>query len=274
MKAARYSLVGPGCVGVLGLLLLLAGCTASWQAPLETRGDPPSRPVVSGPPRPLRGDRYRVARGDTLYSIAWRAGLDYRSLARWNGIRPPYVIYPGQLLKLRPRAAEPRAAANRRANTRPVATRRPESSPPPRKGASVSERRPDRRSDTFASRLRWRWPVRGQVLARWKAGDPLRKGIKIAGRPGMPVHAAEAGKVVYSGSGLIGYGRLIIIKHNENYLSAYGHNRKLLVEQGQWVARGQKIAEMGKSNDGRAMLHFEIRRDGRPVDPLGLLPRR
>jgi len=111
-------------------------------------------------------------------------------------------------------------------------------------------------------------------VATWKAGDPLRKGIKIAGREGQPVLAAEGGKVVYSGSGLIGYGRLIIIKHSDNYLSAYGHNRKLLVRQDQRVTKGQKIAEMGRANDGRPLLHFEIRRDGKPVDPLKLLPHR
>lgn len=110
-------------------------------------------------------------------------------------------------------------------------------------------------------------------MAAFKSGDPLHKGVKLAAPKGSPVYAAEAGKVVYSGSGLIGYGRLIIIKHNDKYLSAYGHNRRLLVKQNQRVKRGQKIAEVGTANDGRALLHFEIRRDGKPVNPLALLPR-
>jgi lipoprotein NlpD len=124
------------------------------------------------------------------------------------------------------------------------------------------------------SRLGWRWPTKGQVVQEFARGDPLRKGVKVGGRIGQPVLAAEAGKVVYAGSGLIGYGRLIIIKHNKNYLSAYGHNRKLLVREGDTVSRGQQVAEVGKNGSGRAMLHFEIRRNGAPVDPLKLLPRR
>ena len=119
----------------------------------------------------------------------------------------------------------------------------------------------------------WGWPVKGRIVSSFKAGDPLRKGIKIAGRSGKSILAAESGKVVYSGSGLIGYGRLIIVKHNDNYLSAYGHNRKILVKEGDRVTKGKKIAEMGTANSGDPMLHFEIRRDGRPVDPIRLLPR-
>jgi lipoprotein NlpD len=122
--------------------------------------------------------------------------------------------------------------------------------------------------------LRWTWPVDGKLVSRFKASDPLRSGIKIAGEQGRKIRAAESGKVVYSGSGLIGYGRLIIVKHNDNYLSAYGHNRKILVAEGNQVTKGQTIAEMGAANDGQALLHFEIRRDGKPVDPLRRLPRR
>ncbi len=285
MKEPRYSQAGPRRIGVLALLLFLAGCTASWKAPMETRGStPPRQTATPAPRRPVRGGYYRVRRGDTLFSIAWRTGLDYRSLARWNGIRPPYVIYPGQLLRLRPltvasrptapRQTQPKTSVAPRSAPRPAAQRpRPKASRPATRSRGT-HRPPRERPAAASGRLRWRWPVQGPVLARWKAGDPLRKGIKIGGRAGAPVRAAEAGKVVYSGSGLIGYGRLIIIKHNDNYLSAYGHNRKLLVEQGQLVTRGQKIAEMGRANDGRAMLHFEIRRNGKPVDPLRLLPRR
>ena len=111
-------------------------------------------------------------------------------------------------------------------------------------------------------------------MSRFDADDPARKGVKISGRDGNAIRAAEGGKVVYSGSRLIGYGRLIIVKHNDNYLSAYGHNRKILVKEGDQVTKGQKIAEMGTVSNGDPLLHFEIRRDGKPVDPLRLLPRR
>ena len=122
--------------------------------------------------------------------------------------------------------------------------------------------------------LAWQWPAKGNVASTFNAADPLRKGVKIAGREGSDIRAAERGKVVYSGSGLIGYGRLIIVKHNDNYLSAYGHNRDLLVSEGDQVIKGQKIAAMGRANTGKPLLHFEIRRNGKPVDPLRLLPKR
>lgn len=122
--------------------------------------------------------------------------------------------------------------------------------------------------------VRWQWPTAGQIVGRFVAGDPTRQGLSIAGNPGQPVHAAGDGVVVYSGSGLIGYGELVIIKHNDEFLSAYGHNRKRLVGEGEQVRAGQQIAEMGRSGAARDMLHFEIRRSGRPVDPLAHLPAR
>ncbi len=129
----------------------------------------------------------------------------------------------------------------------------------------------------FASssrKLHWQWPTAGRVKVRYKRGDPSRKGVMLAGRLGQGVKAAEAGTVVYSGSGLIGSGQLLIIKHNKNYLSAYGHNKRLLVKEGDQVKRGAKIAEMGSNGSGNIVLHFEIRRNGVPVDPLPLLPRK
>ena len=122
--------------------------------------------------------------------------------------------------------------------------------------------------------MRWRWPLQGKVVQGFRGGDRTRQGIRIAALPGQKVLAAESGTVVYSGSGLKGYGNLIIVKHNDNYLSAYGHNRDLLVSEGDQVTKGQKIAAMGRANNGKPLLHFEIRRNGKPVDPLRLLPKR
>ena len=257
-----------GCL-LFGLIGLLAGCTASWRAPVEARGDrPPAKTTTRaakapGPvvPRPLiRSGEYRVQRGDTLYAIAWQSGVDHRAIARWNGLRPPYRIYAGQTLRLKPpkstrKLPPPQSVAKKTPTQKPVQERR-------------SKPKADRRN------LRWSWPVKGKVVARFKPADPLRSGIKIAGSSGKQIRSAESGKVVYSGSGLIGYGRLIIVKHNDKFLSAYGHNRKILVAEGEQVTKGQKIAEMGTSNSGDPVLHFEIRRDGKPVDPLRLLPRR
>jgi lipoprotein NlpD len=121
--------------------------------------------------------------------------------------------------------------------------------------------------------LAWRWPARGELTGRYVSGDPTRQGIDIAGSAGQPVLAAADGVVVYSGSGLVGYGELVIVKHNEAWLSAYGHNRARLVNEGQLVKAGQQIAEMGRTGAARDMLHFEIRYNGKPVDPLQYLPR-
>ena len=250
-------------VVVKGLLILvvvvLSGCTASWRAPLETRGHSQQRISHTI-------TRYRVKNGDSLTSIAWRADLDWRSLAAWNGLRQPYTLIPGQVLRLR----APRQVATK---SRPP-PRRPPVAPATKKKSKPVVTRPKAKTPTAPTRtLTWGWPARGKLVSRFAGGDTNKKGIKIAGTPGQAVLAAESGRVVYSGSGLTGYGGLIIIKHNDNYLSAYGHNRKLLVQEGDRVTKGKRIAEMGQVPDGRAVLHFEIRRDGNPVDPLRLMQR-
>ena len=250
----------------------LAGCAASWEAPVESRGHGATkyRPARGS----IRADYYRVRRGDTLYGIAWQRGVDYRLVAKWNGIRYPYRIYAGQTLRLKPppKSRKPPTASQSVARPRPAAQPKPRAKAES-KPATRPPSRPAKTKPAASRKLAWRWPVRGRIVSSFKAGDPLRKGIKIAGRSGKPILAAESGKVVYSGSGLIGYGRLIIVKHNDKYLSAYGHNRKILVKEGDQVTKGKQIAEMGTANNGDPILHFEIRRDGKPVDPARLLPR-
>lgn len=202
-----------------------------------------------------------MQRGDTLHGIAWQSGVDHRAIARWNGLRPPYRIYAGQTLRLKPPQQRSVPSAPSQAAAKPR-KRTPTVDSPPAKPV-IADRK-----------LRWSWPASGRIVSRFKPAEPLGSGIKIAGSTGTKIRSAEAGKVVYSGSGLIGYGRLIIVKHNENYLSAYGYNRKILVAEGEQVTKGQKIAEMGTADNGDPLLHFEIRRDGKPVDPMRLLPRR
>lgn len=190
---------------------------------------------------------YTVRSGDTLYSIATRLEVDYRDLARWNGIGRDYRIYPGQVLQLRPRsattAAQPRAASP----AKPVAA------PPP-------------------PSFKWTWPAAGLAVkstARPNGG----LGLTIGGREDQDIYAAGPGKVVYSGTGLLGYGQLLIIKHDDTYLSAYGYTRTVLVGEGALVSAGQKVATMGMDPAGVPLLYFEIRVNGKPVDPLLLLPR-
>lgn len=217
-----------------------------------------------------------VRSGETLYSIAWHYGLDYHRLAAWNHISPPYTIYPRQRLSLHePRVlaadrAAPRApprspaapTAHRVAKAQPSGVTYAATRSPPRSASAPPDG--DRRSI-----LHWRWPTRGKMVKSFaETGD---KGIDIAGKLGQPVRAAAPGRVVYSGGGLIGYGKLIILRHNHNYLSAYAHNEKLLVKEGERVKAGQTIAEMGHSGTDRVMLHFEIRHDGKPVNPLPFL---
>lgn len=229
----------------------LAGCFAPEPIPSGHRGS--SR---SPSHRPGAGETYVVTRGDTLYSIAFRNQLDFHDLANWNGIGRDYTIYPGQVLRLSPpsRPALPPAVASV-----------PRSSPPPRKPSA-----PRSRPGHLVSAEGWEWPTPGPLLRAFDADG--NKGIDIGGRVGQLVVASQGGKVVYSGSALKGYGELIIIKHDEDFLSAYGYNRRRLVEEGQTVVGGQPIAELGLGPEQRPLLHFEIREHGKPVDPQPLLP--
>lgn len=205
---------------------------------------------------PPRASTYTVKRGDTLYAIAWRHRLDYHDVARWNGIGRDFVIYPGQVLRLTPPAGRVAArASTARKKTAPAAAppaRTPKATGPP---------------------VRWRWPVDGGTVALTSRPNG-GQGLTIAGYFGQEVRSAAAGRVVYTGSGLLGYGQLVIIKHTDTYLSAYGHAQSVLVQEQQDVAAGQRVATMGAGPQGTPTLYFEIRVNGAPTNPLPLLPQR
>ncbi len=222
-------------------------------------------PVINAwnQPEAKKGD-YRVKAGDTLYSIAWSFGLDYRALAAANHLRAPYRLHPGQRLKM----------ITSSESVKKVATMPSASSTPRIVKIYNSKKSPLVSNTTTSSVSGWRWPARGKVVEGFSKSMVGNKGINIAGKAGEPVRAVAAGEVVYSGSGVRGYGNLIIIKHNANYLSAYAYNKRLLVTLGSRVTAGQQIAEMGRDNAGQALLHFEIRRNGKPVNPLRYLPLR
>jgi lipoprotein NlpD len=271
---------------ILLIGLSLAACGTATVAPVQERVPSAGRArgkVVDG--------YYVVARDDTLYSIAWNQQLDYKDLARWNGIDRPYVIYPGDRLRLSsppPGQAPSTAAAAvaKRSDPIPSPMTRVQptpASPPPVSTQAPSVARPldpppesvvvqDAEARVDGKAL-WQWPARGQIIRTFPHKGGGKKGIVIAGQAGQPIRAAADGKVVYSGSGLVGYGKLIILKHNNAFLSAYAHNRKLLVSEGERVEAGQIIAEMGSTGTDRPMLHFEIRHAGQPVDPLAYLPK-
>jgi lipoprotein NlpD len=211
-------------------------------------------------------DYHTVRKGDTLYSIAWRYNADYRELARRNGIRKPYTIYIGQKISIKNKAVSKpsRKSGNKHAKKRSEKI----------EATSQKQKKRSKPSTSKSRSLHWGWPVTGRIISTFSNNDPSRKGVDIAGKAGTPILAASDGEIVYSGSGLVGLGMLIIVKHDDHYLSAYGHNRKLLVNEGTKVKRGQRIAEMGKTGTDKTMLHFQIRYDGKPVDPLRYLPKR
>ncbi|WP_249472432.1 peptidoglycan DD-metalloendopeptidase family protein [Luteimonas galliterrae] len=211
---------------------------------------------------PKYGSTVVVQRGQTLYRIATNNGISPLDLAVWNSVPPPYTIYPGQRLRLYPSTSRAPLPNPSRPISRPPTSTTPRPPPEAPVVAPVS------------SPVPWRWPTEGQLIGRYVSGEPTKQGIDIAGTGGQAVRAAGDGVVVYSGSGLVGYGELIIVKHNEQWLSAYGHNRSRLVNEGQIVKSGQQIAEMGRSGAARDMLHFEIRYNGKPVDPLAYLPKK
>jgi len=260
--------------------LLAGGCASKPPAPVVDRSENRAAPMM------ITGDKYRVRRGDTLHAIAFQLGLDYRDIAGWNGIRPPYVIYPDQLLHLAPLPAsavpgrpsvassdkKPAAggstggsAARAEVAEKPPATAG-DTQPPPRSTAPKAQ-------PVSGGPKNWLWPVKGRLRSSFAPGDPARNGLDIAGSEGQDVVATAGGAVVYSGNGLIGYGELIIIKHSDRMLSAYAHNRVRLTQEGELVSAGQKIAEMGRNDRNEQLLHFEIRVNGKPVNPLNYLPR-
>lgn len=269
------------------LTLALGGCFAPdpVREPPRTQHRVVSGRPASGPSRPSYGETYVVARGDTLYSIAFRNQLDYRELADWNGIGRDYAIKVGQVLRLTPPqplrlpadGSAPAAAAQGRGAGSSAASSA-SAGPGPGRIAGSTSPRAGTGAGAVSSALSaagdggWEWPTRGKLLRGFDGSG--NKGLDVGGDPGQLVVASRGGRVVYSGSALKGYGELIIIKHDDDYLSAYGYNRRRLVEEGETVAAGQPIAELGIGPEQRPLLHFEIRERGRPVDPKPLLPAR
>ena len=268
---------------VVCLLLVcgLLGCGSKPRAPVEDRN------ARSAPSSRV----YTVQRGDTLYSIAFRYGLDYRKVAAANRIPAPYTIYSGQKLYLKEAPVVPVPS--------PVATRKPVPAPPPAprppEKAATKPPAPATAPPEAPTRVTppptppvatsapakppvspavsgWRWPTAGRIVRGYSAS--VHKGIDIGGQRGDPIYAVADGTVVYAGTGIVGMGELVIVKHSDIYLSAYAHNDRLLAGEGERVRAGQKIATKGSSGTDSVKLHFEIRREGKPINPQKLLPRR
>lgn len=297
--------VSRNSVALLLSCSLLFGCMPSPMAPVESR-------LVAQNDALDRG-YHVVGAGETLYSIAFAYDLDFRTLARWNGIGTDYRIFPGQRLKLSgPRLpsgtyerqssdgnvkisateAPPQAielpskrpsdsvsGATKPAEEKVGSVAKPPSVKPvtaPEKNAKTPINTQENRTSptTAGGPIRWQWPAPGKVLAGFSSSPTGNKGVNIAGRKGEPVKAAAAGRVVYAGTGLRGFGQLVIVKHDDDFLSAYAHNSRLHVKENDSVKAGQLIADIGSTGTNREQLHFEIRYQGQPVDPLKHLPKR
>ncbi len=299
--------------GATFLIAALTGCTtiSLREAPIVDRSErrvPAAAPATTAQQvaaREAHDGQYVVQRGDTLYSIALAFGQDYRDLARWNGLDDPSRLQVGQSLRVAPPVDGPGGAVVAAVPVAPVgaaevrplegATSLPPVPPPASPTvappspvtlppavtpapATPKVTEPAVRTPTPAASavkepaLTWAWPAAGKVIESFD--EARNKGIGIAGKEGDPVLAANDGEVVYGGDRLRGYGNLIIIKHTDDFISAYAHNRQILVKQGQVVKRGQRIAEMGKTDSDVPKLHFEVRRAGKPIDPLKFLPNR
>ncbi len=308
--SGMHSVVSFGMLAFV--LVILGGCMTGRPAPVTERLPPQTKapPVKPAPrvaqapvPDQPRPAFYTVKTGDTLYGIALEFGLDYRELAAWNNVEPSRIRI-GQQLRLTPPGgvvASPLRTPSGKVEAQPLGTGPggPGGSGGAVAGAKVEPRgvRAPYSDQTYAQmsgakadpaaakppaqaeakpfppgvdEVEWIWPVSGKVVSPFN--EASNKGIGIAGKMGQPIMAAGPGRVIFSGTGIRGLGKLIVIKHNEKFLSVYAHNRELLVKEGQTVTRGQKIAEMGDTDTDQVKLHFEIRRQGKPVDPAGLLP--
>jgi len=276
---------------------LIAGCTNTPnRAPVEDR-TAVSRPAVAVPAagaasavdaaKPLPGAEnagkpgyYTVKPGDTLIRIGLENGQNWKDLVKWNTLDNPNIIEVGQVLRVMPPGVDPNAASSKPITSAKIETRPLDAKPAASAASGVSvagapatptPATPPAARDNDDD-VNWAWPAAGAVIAPFDEGKV--KGLVIGGKAGDPVLAAADGRVVYAGSGLRGYGNLIILKHNNTYLTAYAHNQTLLVKEDQSVRRGQKIAEMGSTDSDSVKLHFEIRKQGKPVDPARLLPPR
>ncbi|WP_462159165.1 peptidoglycan DD-metalloendopeptidase family protein [Pseudoalteromonas sp. GB56] len=230
----------------------------------------------------IQGEHYRVQKGDTLYAIAFSAKKDVREVAKINGIKPPYTIYPNQLIYLESQWLKKKKAERytnsskkpRKIEQKPYKNVKKEVAKPIQREyvqKQASKKNVSKSSDS-ANKITWKWPTKGKITQGFSNRENGYKGLQIANKTGTSVLAAADGVVVYAGDALRGYGNLIIVKHNDDYLSAYAHNSRLLVKEKQDVKAGQKIAEMGNTESSITALRFEIRYRGKAVNPANFLP--
>jgi len=271
----------------LFIFVLLQACVGTGVAPVANRSEVKepaptttqrsTKQQAKTAPKSISKDKayHIVTKGDTLYSIAWRYSFDYKEIASWNQINLPYTIYPGQFVRLKPipkKKSTPLKLDPATKKTPAKAALGKTPKPDQKKTNVAAKTKPESKLELPKGPIKWSWPTKGKLV---KSKSPTsKKGIDISGSPGQTIKAAAGGEVVYSGSGLLGYGKLIIIKHSDTYLSAYAYNSKLLVKEGDRVTIGQYISKMGQDHTGQSVLHFEIRLHGKPVSPIKYLPKK
>lgn len=233
--------------GLLLVMVLMGGCT-EFDYPGDRSLREADRAVVAG-------ETHEVQRGETLYQIAWQYGLDFRDIARWNDLDSPDLIYAGQTLAL---SGQGGASSSSRGS--------------PTTGTDEAATSSGTKASGLGGPVAWQWPVDGEVVGAYDGNAVGKRGLRIEAEPGSVVSAAGGGEVVYSGSGLRGYGNLVIIKHNDQFLTAYGYNSELLVGEGDRVNGGDAIARVATEGERAGSLHFEIRQQGSPVNPASYLP--
>ncbi len=255
---------------ILALAAVLLAACASSGAPvvdlyaLYSQNRPATQPVTQG--------SYQVQKGDTLYSIAFQHGWDFHELAEANGIPSPYVIYPGQVIHFDRRAASSQTASHS-ASPSPSHSAAPAQSSQPSVEPDTQPASPSQTVNLPKGMLHWQWPAKGKVLSHY-GDEGANKGINIGGKKGSPVKAAAAGVVVYRGEEIRGYGNLLIVKHNDTWLSAYAHMQTMQAHEGDEVKAGEQLGTLGSSGSWRVQLYFEIRKNGKPRNPEKLLPKR
>ncbi|MDF3055315.1 MAG: nlpD [Gammaproteobacteria bacterium] len=289
------------CVVKMALKIITAICFSFCL--LACADPPPPAPIVDGWQQRSAASIYRVQPDDTIYSVAWMFGMDYRDIARYNNLSEPYTLSHGQALKLTPSPDNVSADtnANAKAVTYPAATiytppayvdaqssdavsvKNTQTEPSTKTSAAADTSSSNQpvsakektvvATETSVSKTalgsgKWKWPVKGEIVKGFSAASGGNRGIDISSKLQTPIVATASGKVVYTGSSMPGYGRLVIIKHDNNDLSAYAFNESILVKEGEAVKAGQQIATMGKNNEGVPMLHFEVRHNGKPQNPL------
>jgi len=255
------------------IVFVLASCSArKTPAPVvEVKGSVPLSKRIKNS---ITATEYIIKKGETLYSVAWRSGLDVRSIAKLNRISSPYKIYPGQKLILVKKVTQPSRSKSPSENIHKREHKVVKKPVAHNKKQAYGNNVVDKKSEVGQKVRRWIWPTKGNIISNFSSGQPASKGINIAGKRGQAILSAADGRVVYAGDALTGYGKLIIVKHNEDYLSAYAHNDRILVKEQQTVKSGDVIAKMGNTDAERVMLHFEVRFRGKSVNPMKYLTKK